>query len=36
MSVGMGRLASEDYIVKPFNITDLKERIDKILNKPKK
>jgi DNA-binding response OmpR family regulator len=33
MSMGMGRLASEDYIVKPFNITDLKERIDKILNK---
>ena len=36
MSMGMGRLASEDYIVKPFNITDLKERIDKILNKAKK
>jgi DNA-binding response OmpR family regulator len=36
MSMGMGRLASEDYIVKPFNITDLKERIDKILNKTKK
>jgi two-component system alkaline phosphatase synthesis response regulator PhoP len=35
MSMGMGRLASEDYIVKPFNVTDLKERIDKILNKAK-
>ncbi|KAA0004991.1 MAG: response regulator [Thermoplasmata archaeon] len=33
MSVGMGNLAAEDYIVKPFNIKDLKERIDKILNK---
>ena len=36
MSMGMGRLSSEDYIVKPFNITDLKERIDKVLNKVKK
>jgi len=35
MSIGMGGLASEDYIVKPFNVTDLKERIDKILNKAK-
>ena len=33
MSVGMGGLASEDYIVKPFDIKDLKERIEKILNK---
>ena len=36
MSMGMGRLASEDYIVKPFNIKDLKERIGKILNKTNK
>ena len=35
MSVGMGKLASEDYIVKPFNITDLKERIEKILKNVK-
>jgi DNA-binding response OmpR family regulator len=35
MSVGMGNLAAEDYIVKPFNVTDLRERIDKILNKAK-
>jgi DNA-binding response OmpR family regulator len=35
MSVGLGKLTSEDYIVKPFNVTDLKERIDKILNKAK-
>ena len=33
MSVGMGGLASEDYIVKPFDIKDLKDRIEKILNK---
>jgi DNA-binding response OmpR family regulator len=35
MSVGMGNLAADDYIVKPFNVTDLKERIEKILNKAK-
>jgi len=33
MSIGMGGLASEDYIVKPFDIKDLKDRIEKILNK---
>ena len=33
MSVGMGNLASVDYIVKPFDIEDLKNRVDKILNK---
>ena len=33
MSIGMGGLASEDYIVKPFDIEDLKDRIEKILNK---
>ena len=32
MSIGMGGLASEDYIVKPFDIADLKERIERILN----
>ena len=32
MSVGMGGLASEDYIVKPFDIIKLKERVEKILN----
>lgn len=34
MSIGMGNLTAEDYIVKPFDIKDLKERVDKILNKP--
>ncbi|MCX6664837.1 MAG: response regulator [Euryarchaeota archaeon] len=33
MSVGMGGLASVDYIVKPFDIIDLKQRIDKVLQK---
>lgn len=33
MSIGMGNLSAEDYIVKPFDIKDLKDRIDKILNK---
>ena len=33
MSIGMGGLASEDYIVKPFDIADLKARIEKILSK---
>ena len=31
MSVGMGNLAAEDYIVKPFDIRDLQERVKKIL-----
>ena len=33
MSIGMGNLAAEDYITKPFDVKDLKERLDKILNK---
>ena len=31
MSTGIGRLASEDYIVKPFDIMRLKESIKKVL-----
>ena len=31
MSVGMGGMASEDYIVKPFDVKDLIIRIQKIL-----
>jgi DNA-binding response OmpR family regulator len=33
MSVGMGNLAAVDYIVKPFDVNDLKKRVEKILNK---
>jgi len=33
MSVGMGGLASEAYIVKPFDILALKDNVEKILNK---
>jgi len=33
MSIGMGGLASEEYIVKPFNIVELKEKVEDILNK---
>jgi len=33
MSIGMGNLSAEDYIVKPFDIKDLKERVDKVFNK---
>jgi len=33
MSIGMGNLSADDYIVKPFDVEDLKERIKKILNK---
>ena len=33
MSIGMGGLASEDYIVKPFDIIKLKERVEEILQK---
>ena len=33
MSIGMGGLAADDYIVKPFNIEDLKNRINRILKK---
>jgi CheY-like chemotaxis protein len=32
MSAGMGKLASEDYIVKPFDIVKLKECVDRILH----
>lgn len=32
MSIGMGNLAAVDYIVKPFDVRDLKDRIEKILN----
>ena len=31
MSIGMGRLASEEYVVKPFDIIKLKERVEEIL-----
>jgi len=33
MSIGMGGMAASDYIIKPFNIEDLKIRIEKVLNK---
>ncbi len=33
MSVGMGNMASEDYITKPFDIQDLKDRVEKILSR---
>jgi DNA-binding response OmpR family regulator len=33
MSIGMGHLASDDYVVKPFDIVDLKNRIEKVLKK---
>jgi CheY-like chemotaxis protein len=32
MSVGIGKLASVDYIVKPFDIIKLKECVDRILH----
>ena len=32
MSIGMGNMAAEDYITKPFDIEDLKERVKKILD----
>jgi CheY-like chemotaxis protein len=34
MSTGVGRLASADYIVKPFDIIKLKESIKRILTAP--
>lgn len=33
MSIGMGGLASEEYIVKPFDIIKLKDRVIDILDK---
>jgi DNA-binding response OmpR family regulator len=33
MSIGMGQMASEDYIVKPFDVKDLIDRIQKILGR---
>ena len=33
MSVGMGKLSAEDYIVKPFDNDALLERVGKILKK---
>jgi len=35
MSIGMGGMVASDYIIKPFNIRDLKSRIEKILAKEK-
>jgi DNA-binding response OmpR family regulator len=34
MSMGLGGLASEDYIVKPFDVTDLIACVDRILQHP--
>jgi DNA-binding response OmpR family regulator len=31
MSIGFGGLASEEYIVKPFDIINLKEAVEKVL-----
>jgi CheY-like chemotaxis protein len=36
VSTGMGLLACEDYIVKPFDIQKLKECVSRILQKPSK
>ena len=33
LSRGLGSLSSDDYIGKPFEIMNLKERIDRVLNK---
>ncbi|HWR62790.1 MAG TPA: response regulator [Candidatus Thermoplasmatota archaeon] len=35
MSVGIGHLASDDYIVKPFDIMKLKECVQRILHQPR-
>ena len=35
MSIGMGSMAAQDYIVKPFNIKDLRSRIEQVLNREK-
>ena len=32
-SKGFGKITAEDYIEKPFEINDLKKRIDKVLNR---
>jgi len=32
MSIGMGGITAQDYIVKPFNIKDLKNRVEQVLN----
>lgn len=34
MSIGMGGLASEEYIVKPFDVVKLMECVDRILRTP--
>jgi len=34
MSIGIGHLASEEYIVKPFDIMKLRECVNRILNTP--
>ena len=34
MSIGIGHLASEDYIVKPFDIMKLKDCVKRILTSP--
>ena len=34
MSIGMGGMAAEDYIVKPFDVRDLIIRVNKVLNNP--
>jgi CheY-like chemotaxis protein len=34
MSIGIGHLASEDYIVKPFDIMKLKDCVKRILTNP--
>lgn len=33
MSIGMGNLAAEDYIIKPFDVKELKERVNAVLNR---
>lgn len=35
ISKGIGRLASADYVEKPFQIKDLRKRIDDVINKKK-
>ncbi len=34
MSIGIGHLASEDYIVKPFDIMKLRDSVKRILQQP--